>query len=108
MPLSKKQLYDLKKSMIKKDQGSLTKIRKNKTKIINKSINKEESNYKKTNIVRWNFKVNDLVNITYENNSVGLIVSDYEYFSRKLEKNCFFVLVGYTVKMYDGKYLRQI
>jgi hypothetical protein len=107
MSLTRKQITNLKKTMINKDQDSLAKIRRNKSVVIKKSVIKEEFKSKKS-VVRWNFKVNDLVNITFGENQFGLIVSDFEYFSKRVEKNCFFVLVNYTVKMYDGKYLRQI
>ena len=110
MPLSKKELKALKEKMKAKDQNVISNIRKNlspTTKQIKSTIKREGFENKKS-IVRWNFEVNELVSITYDKNLIGLIVSDFEYFSRKVEKNCFFVLVNSTVKQFDGRYLRRL
>ena len=110
MPLSRKQLKELKEKMVKSDQNALSNIKKNRgptTKKIKQTIKKEGFENKKS-IVRWNYEVNDLVKITYDVNLIGLIVSDFEYFSRRVEKNCFFILVDNAVKQIDGRYLRRL
>ena len=56
------------------------------------------------------FKPNQLVKVQHYsgNGLIGLIVSDFEYFNSRVEKNCFFVLINNSVKQIDGKYLREI
>jgi len=110
MALSKKQLKELKLKMQAKDQNAIVNIRKAKgpTEIQIKKTIKAKDFAQKKSVVRWNYKVNDLVRVTYGNGSIGLIVSDFEYFSRKVEKNCFFVLIDNAVKQIDGRYIRQI
>ena len=110
MPLSRKELKEIKEKMIKKDQNALRDIKKStrpSKKSIKKTIKREGFSNQKS-VVRWNFEVNDLVKITYGSNQIGLIVSDFEYFSSKVEKNCFFILVENTVKQIDGRYMRRL
>ena len=110
MPLSRKQLKELKEKMVKKDQNALKNIKKSispATKKIKQTIKKEGFAQKKS-VVRWNYEVNELVKITYDTNLIGLIVSDFEYFSKRVEKNCFFILVDNAVKQIDGRYLRRL
>ena len=109
MALSKKQLRELKSKMVEKDRNALSNLRKNKapsTRAVKQRIKSENFEQKKS-VVRWNYKVNDLVRITYGNQDIGLIVSDFEYFSKRVEKNCFFILIDNSVKQIDGRYLRQ-
>jgi len=110
MSLSKKELRELKSKMVEKDQDALKSLRRNKTPTLKaaKKLIKKENFENKKSVVRWNFKVNDLVRVTYGNKEIGLIVSNYEYFSRRVEKNCFFILVDNAVKQIDGRYLRQV
>ncbi len=110
MALSKKQLRDLKDKLKEKDQNAIANIRKAKGPTqtqVKKAIKKEGFEQKKS-VVRWNYKVNDLVRVTYGNGSIGLIISNFEYFSKRVEKNCFFVLIDNVVKQIDGRYIRQI
>ena len=110
MPLSRKELKELKEKMVKKDQNAIRNIKKSlgpSTKKIKKTIKREGFANQKS-VVRWNFEVNDLVKITYGSNQIGLIVSDFEYFSSRVEKNCFFILVENTVKQIDGRYMRRL
>lgn len=58
-------------------------------------------------IVKWNYKVNDVVRSTLSE-EIGLIVSDNTYFGAKVEKNYYFVLFGCKVIKYDGSYLRVV
>ena len=110
MPLSSKELRALKSKMIEKDQNALKNIRRNKAPSLKaaKQIIKKENFENKKSVVRWNYKVNDLVRVTYGNKEIGLVVSNYEYFSKRVEKNCFFILVENSVKQIDGRYLRQL
>ena len=110
MALSKKQLRDLKDKLKEKDQNAIANIRKAKSPTqtqVKRAIKKEGFSQKKS-VVRWNYKVNDLVRVTYGNGSIGLIVSNFEYFSKRVEKNCFFILIDNAVKQIDGRYIRQI
>ena len=110
MALSKKQLRELKNKLQEKDQNAIANIRKAKgptQKQVKKTIRAKDFTQKKS-VVRWNYKVNDLVRVTYGDGSIGLIISNFEYFSRKVEKNCFFVLVDNAVKQIDGRYIRQL
>ena len=111
MSLSKKQLKEIKAKLKEKDQNAVSKIRNSK----NSSFKKVKSEYRKEgftqkkSVVKWNYKTNDLVKVSYfEHNSIGLIISNFEYFSRKVEKNCFFVLIDNSVKQIDGRYLRLV
>ena len=110
MPLSRKQLKELKEKMVKTDQNALKNIKKNlspSTRQIKKAVKKEGFTNKKS-VVRWNYEVNELVKLTYGDNLIGLIVSDFEYFSNRVEKNCFFILIDNAVKQIDGRYLRRL
>ena len=110
MSLSRNDLKELKEKMLKKDQNALSNIRKSRgpsTTKIKKTIKREGFSNKKS-VVRWNFEVNDLVKITYGDNQIGLIVSDFEYFSSRVEKNCFFILIDNAVKQIDGRYMRRL
>ena len=113
MPLSKKELNALKQKMKNSNPAALNNIRQNsssRNKATVKKVIKKESYKQPKSIVRWNFKENQLVKLDYEieNCNIGLIVSDYEYFSSRVEKNCFFVLVKNTVRQIDGRYLRSL
>ena len=110
MPLSRKQIKELKEKMVKTDQNALKNIKQSRgpsTRTIKQTIKKDGFENKKS-IVRWNYEVNELVKITYDASLVGLIVSDFEYFSKRVEKNCFFILVDNAVKQIDGRYLRRL
>lgn len=110
MALSKKQLRELKNKLQEKDQNAIANIRKAKgptQKQVKKTIRAKDFTQKKS-VVRWNYKVNDLVRVTYGDGSIGLIISNFEYFSKKVEKNCFFVLIDNAVKQIDGRYIRQL
>ena len=110
MSLSKKQLKEIKNKLKEKDQNALNKIRNSKSNSLRqvKTTIKNEGYQQKKSVVRWNYKENDLVRITYVEDSIGLIISNFEYFSKRVEKNCFFILVDNAVKQIDGRYLRQI
>ena len=124
MSLSKKDLKDIKHKLRQSNPQYLNNIRKTTTTI--KNHNSEDVIYKNRistkKKIKWNFKVNDIVQICYGNsyskqrsvrlkinqNEIGLIVSDYIYQSQRVEKNNFFVLVNGAVNKYDGRYLRKI
>jgi len=108
--LSRKQLKEIKNKLQEKDQNALSKIRNSKSQTVRqvKTTIKNESYKQKKSVVRWNYKVNDLVRITYGEESIGLIISNFEFFSKRVEKNCFFILVDTAVKQIDGRYLRQL
>ena len=115
MPLSKKELKELKDKLHSNNPKTISNIR-NRTKVV--LTNKEEAVKarrkikKPKSIFQWNFNVNDLVRLKHpyrkEDLSIGLIVSDYIYHSARVEKNNFFVLVENAVIPFDGKYLRKI
>ena len=113
MALSKKDLKSLKQKMKDSNPGALKAIKQSSSErksITKKTIIKNEDFKRVKSVVRWNFKVNQLVNIQYYAGkpSLGLIVSDFEYFNSRVEKNCFFVLIDNSVKQIDGRYLREI
>ena len=110
MSLSRKQLKEIKNKLQEKDQNALNKIRNSKSQSVRqvKTTIKNENYQQKKSVVRWNYKVNDLVRITYGEESIGLIISNFEYFSKRVEKNCFFILVDTAVKQIYGRYLRQL
>tara|TARA_B100000131_G_scaffold208185_1_gene200265 strand:+ start:733 stop:1026 length:294 start_codon:yes stop_codon:yes gene_type:complete len=97
MSYSKKILKDAKKKL-RNENPSLFK---------KKTVIKNHDAVKKKKIVKWNYKVNDLVRCT-RTKKIGLIVSDNTYFGEKVEKNYYFVLFDCAVKKYDGAYLRVI
>ena len=119
MALSKKELRDLKNKLKQTNPGVVSSIRNRKQVIaitsddddnIKKRIKKPKS------VVKWNFGVNDLVEVLSarspyskdNNTSIGLIISDFIYHTSKVEKNNFFVLVENRVVQLDGKYLRKV
>jgi len=110
MSLSRKDLKELKSKMAKQNPGGLhaakMAAKQATSKLVKQTIRKENVEKKKS-VVRWNYKTNQLVTVS-TTNQIGLIVSDFEYFSKRVEKNCFFVLIGNSVKQLDGKYLRLI
>lgn len=114
MPLSKKQLKDLKKKMVKSDPDALKEIKaksklrkKLKKEIIRNSIASGENRRLKTRL--WNFKVNQTVYVQHMGKvEIGLVISDSEYFMRHVKENCFFVLLNSTVYMINGKQIRSI
>ena len=105
MSYSKQSLAEAKKKLREQDPSFF----KNKTssKKLRKKIIKSSSQERKKKIVKWNYKVNDIVTSTLTG-QIGLIVSDNTYFGRSVEKNYFYVLFGCTVKSVDGKYLRAL
>lgn len=120
MPLSKKELKDIKSKLRKSNPEVVSSIR-NRNQVITVSSDDENNNTKRKfktpkSIVKWNFNVNDLVEVfsarsPYSNSNktaIGLIVSDFIYRSSRVEKNNFFVLVENRVIQLDGKYLRKV
>lgn len=103
MSMTKKALHDAKKKLYEKDPSFFDNKKSKKKKI----IKKQDSIEKRKKIVKWNYKVNDIVTCS-RTKKIGLIVSDNQYFGRKVEINYFFVLFGESVKKYDGSYLRKI
>lgn len=116
MPLSKKELNALKKKMVKSDPQALKKI-KTKAKLrknIKKEIVKNEvymsENSRRQKVRLWNFKTNQVVYVHDHTGkvSLGLVISDKEYFNNTVKENCFFVLIDCAVRMIDGSSIRSI
>ena len=127
MALSKKELKNIKNKLKQNNPGVISSIR-NRNQVITVNSNNEDENSKtkikkQKSIVKWNFSVNDLVEVIYSRSQhnihfknikmentipIGLIVSDYIYHTSKVEKNNFFVLVENRVIQLDGKYLRRV
>ena len=111
MSYSKKKLIEIKKQLKEKNPKALQ--RPTRKAIIN-STKKEikKSSYKKPkNIIQWNFRVNDIIELKESsglNGAIGLIVSDFVYHSSRVEKNNFFVLVNNAVRQIDGRYLKKV
>ena len=112
MSLSNKELKNLKNQLKKNRPDIVSNIRNRKTTIRATNENGEILNKSAVvkSVIKWNFGVNDLVEVlNYKDKSIiGLIVSDYIYHTRKVEKNNFFVLIDNVVKELDGRYLRKI
>ena len=118
MSLSKKELKNIKNKINQSNPGVIANIRK-RVKVVAVSDNLDDTSHKHShtkpkNVLRWNFNVNDLVEVRgsiYDSTTskqIGLIVSDYIYHTSKVEKNSFFVLVENIVKELSGKYLRKV
>ena len=112
MALSRKQLKELKSKMQNTNPNSLKAARqasKQTRQVSTQRVVKDSNFTQRKSIIRYSFKPNQLVEVTYGAEKViGLVVSDFEYFSSRVEKNCFFVLVKGTVTQFDGRYIRQI
>ena len=112
MALSRKQLKELKSKMQNTNPNGLKAARqasKQTRQVSTQRLVKDTNFTKRKSVIRYSFKPNQLVEVNYGAEKViGLVVSDFEYFSRKVEKNCFFVLVKGAVTQFDGRYIRQI
>ena len=105
MTYRKKDMDALKKQL-KKDPNFNARTKRPTKRIIKKEVNK---NFEpKRTVIKWNYKVNDIVECTYYGNQVGLIVSDTAYFGRKVESNMFFVLVGCKVVQMHGQHIKKL
>ena len=118
MSLSKKELKNIKNKINQSNPGFIANIRK-RVKVVAVSDNFDDANHKHShtkpkNVLRWNFNVNDLVEVrgsVYDSptsKKIGLIVSDYIYHTSKVEKNSFLLLVENIVQELSGKYLRKV
>jgi hypothetical protein len=105
MSYTKQSLIEAKKKLYKQNP-SFFKDSKNKRSPDKIIIHKHTKTTTKK-IVKWNYKVNDIVSCK-ASNRIGLIISDNLYFGRKVEKNYFFVLFGEAVLKYDGSKLRKL
>lgn len=117
MSISKKDLYDLKSSLKKNDPNAINNIKSRRHVILANENNSDFKNKtRKKSVIKWNFNVNDLVEISINkhvsniNNDtkIGIIISDYIYHSAKVEKNNFFVLVENNVLQFEGSHLRKL
>lgn len=104
MSYSKKALQNA-KNKLREENPSFFKGNSSRKKQKQKIIKSTQTPRKK--IVKWNYKVNDIVRSTLSE-EIGLIVSDNTYFGAKVEKNYYFVLFGCKVMKYDGSFLRVI
>lgn len=105
MSYSKQSLAEAKKKLREQDPSFFKS--KSSSKTSKKKIIKSSSQEKRKKIVKWNYKVNEIVTNTV-NGQIGLIVSDNIYFGRVVERNYFYVLFGCTVTSIDGRYLRSL
>ena len=105
MTYKKKDLEAVKRQL-KQDPKYRARTKNTTRKIVKKEV-KENFESKKT-VIKWNYKVNDIVLCPYYNNQIGLIISDSKYFDMKVEKNYFFVLLGNKVIALNGQHLKKI
>jgi len=105
MTYKKKDLEAVKRQL-KQDPKYRARTKSTTRKIVKKEVKKNFES-KKT-VIKWNYKVNDIVGCPYHNDKVGLIVSDTTYFGRKVESNMFFVLVDCRVVQLSGQHLKKI
>ena len=104
MSYSKQDLKDIKNKLKKENPTFFNKNSSRKS--VKKSITSTQSSNRKK-IVKWSYKVNDIVKCT-KSSSIGIIVSDNTYFGSRVEKNYYFVLFGCKVHKYDGSNLRVL
>jgi|13_taG_2_1085334.scaffolds.fasta_scaffold00130_9 hypothetical protein len=101
MPLySKSDLLRAKQNIKSKNSNTLKKIIKKTENFEKKSLNKK--------VTKWNFKVNELVYVKTEQLKLGLIVSDTEYFGKKIPEYSFLVLVNNKLLQLNGRNLKKI
>lgn len=104
MSYSKQALQDA-KNKLRKEDPSFFKGKSSRRQVKQTIVRSTQTRKKK--IVKWNYKVNDLVKCT-RSNRIGLIVSDNQYFGETVEKNYYFVLFNCSVQKYDGSLLRTL
>ena len=105
MALTKKELRDIKNKLKQNNPGVISSIR-NRNQVVTVNSNDEDENSKRKfkkpkSVVKWNFSVNDLVEVFYsrspyskENNiPIGLIVSDYIYHTSKLMAKLVLIII---------------
>ena len=102
----KKKDMDALKKQLKNDPKFQARTKRPTKRVIKKEV-KRNFESKKT-VIKWNYKVNDIVQCPYHNNQIGLIVSDTTYFGRKVEANMFFVLVGCRVVQVNGQHIKKL
>tara|TARA_Y100000034_G_C6740137_1_gene328386 strand:+ start:351 stop:659 length:309 start_codon:yes stop_codon:yes gene_type:complete len=99
---SKQTLAEAKQKLKEKDPAFF-----NRDKTGNRSVKRKVDVEIKKKIIKWSYKVNDIVTCT-STKRIGLIVSDNEYFGRKIEENYYYVLFGEAVLRSNGKALRKV
>ena len=102
----KKKDMDALKKQLKNDPKFQARTKRPTKRVIKKEV-KRNFESKKT-VIKWNYKVNDIVQCPYHNDQIGLIVSDTTYFGRKVESNMFFVLVGCRVVQMNGQHIKKL
>ena len=117
MALSKKELRKLKEQLKKENPTAFNEISKRGTSKQKKPNIVKKENFdlqkpaKTKKIVKWNFKVNQLVtvkcNYTGKDN-IGLIVKEIKIDSTTSSKNYYSVLIGNTCRLYEGNRLSFI
>jgi hypothetical protein len=93
------------KNLIIKDSNALAEKKKNRSKTSRKKsiIRKDNSSpTRKTKVVQWNYKVNQLVKFR-ATGELGLIVADKQFHDRTLETNTFFILSSNRVLHCNGR-----
>lgn len=109
MALSRKQLKELKSKMGNAALKAVKQTSSQTKTVVKQRIIKDENFSRTKSVVRYAFKPNELVEVNFVGEKViGLIISDFEFFSSRVEKNCFFVFVKGTVKQFDGRYIRKL
>jgi hypothetical protein len=99
---SKQTLAEAKQKLYEKDPGFFNRKKPGK-----RSVKRKAEVEIKKKIIKWNYKVNDIVTCT-STKRIGLIVADNEYFGRKIEENYYYVLFGEAVLRSNGKSLRKV
>lgn len=93
------------KNLVIKDPNALTESKKNRSKSTrrNSIIRKDNSSpTRKTKVVQWNYKVNQLVKFKISG-ELGLIVADKQFHNIALETNTFFILTSNRVLHCNGR-----
>jgi len=93
------------KNLVIKDPNALAESKKNRSKSTRRKsiIRKDNSSpTRKTKVVQWNYKVNQLVKFKISG-ELGLIVADKQFHNIALETNTFFILTSNRVLHCNGR-----
>lgn len=95
-----------KKLSVIKNENYRKKTSKSK-KVIYEQDYKKNRELKPNKEIKWNFKVNDLVNV-YDRETIGIIISNKTYITWSVKSNEYFVLINSAVHKVSGSQIKII
>ena len=95
-----------KKISVIKNENYIKKTYKSK-KVIYEPDYKKNREAKPSKEIKWNFKVNDLVNV-YNRETIGIIISNKAYITWRVKSNEYFVLINSSVHKVSGSQIKII